>query len=69
MFNIGAAKVVRPWGAVAGGPYLVFTASASNVINRTNYADFNGVVTSPLFGVANRALDPRRVELGARLAF
>ena len=69
VLNVGAAKVVRPWGSVGSSPYLVFNLSASNILNRTNYADFNGVVTSPSFGVANRALDPRRVELGARLAF
>ena len=37
--------------------------------NRVNFADFNGVVTSPLFGAANRALNPRRIELSARFGF
>lgn len=43
--------------------------SAENSTNRVNFADFNGVLTSSLFGVANRALNPRRIELTARFAF
>jgi len=49
--------------------YVIISASAENVTNRINYVDFNGVVTSPLFGIANRALNPRRVELSARFGF
>ena len=47
----------------------MFIISAENVTNRVNFADFNGVVTSPLFGAPNRALNPRRIELAARFAF
>ena len=49
--------------------YVIISASAENVTNRINYVDFNGVVTSPLFGIANRALNPRRIELSARFGF
>ena len=38
------------------GPYVMFTISADNLTNYTNYVDFNGVVTSPRFGQPNRAL-------------
>ena len=41
----------------------------SNLLNRTNYAPFNGVLTSPYFGTANRALNKRRVTLTARYDF
>ena len=41
----------------------------SNLLNRTNYAGFNGVLTSPYFGTANRALNKRRVTLTARYDF
>jgi hypothetical protein len=41
----------------------------SNLLDRTNYAPFNGVVTSPYFGTANRALNKRRVTLTARYDF
>ena len=72
MLNVGLAKTVRLAPspvARASGPYVIFTISAENITNRTNFTTFNGVVTSPLFGIANRALNPRRVELSARLGF
>jgi hypothetical protein len=67
--NVGVAKVMRPWSLDASGPSVMFIASAENITNRVNFSDFNGVVTSPLFGRPNRALNPRRVELAARFAF
>ena len=67
--NVGVAKVLRPWSLDASGPSVMFIASAENITNRVNFSDFNGVVTSPLFGRPNRALNPRRVELAARFAF
>ena len=73
VLNVGLAKTVRLAASAANrcpaGPYVIFTVSAENITNRTNFTDFNGVVTSPLFGVANRALNPRRVELAARVGF
>jgi hypothetical protein len=39
------------------------------VVNAVNFTDFNGVVTSPLFGQPNRGFNPRRIELVARLGF
>jgi hypothetical protein len=41
----------------------------SNLLNRTNYAGFNGVLTSPYFGTANRALNKRRVTVTLRYDF
>jgi hypothetical protein len=71
--NVGVGKkfVLGHSTSSVGGttPYVIVTASAANVTNRVNYADFNGVVTSPLFGTANRALPPRRIELAARVGF
>jgi hypothetical protein len=43
--------------------------SISNLLNRTNYAPYNGVLTSPFFGTANRALNKRRLTLSARYDF
>ena len=43
--------------------------SISNLTNRTNYAPYNGVLTSPFFGTANRALNKRRITLSARYDF
>jgi hypothetical protein len=71
--NVGLAKVIRftdPARASAGSaPYAILGISAENITNRVNFAEFNGVVSSPLFGTANRALNPRRVEMSVRFGF
>jgi hypothetical protein len=40
-----------------------------NVLNRTNFGEFNGVLSSPLFGRPNRANFGRRIYLGVSLNF
>jgi hypothetical protein len=70
--NVGVSKMIRSDIGPAGqrmGPYVVFTVSAENLTNRVNFVDFNGVVTSPFFGTANRALNARRIELAVRVGF
>jgi hypothetical protein len=42
---------------------------AFNVFNQTNLTNFNGVVSSPLFGQPNSARPPRRIEIGTRFTF
>jgi hypothetical protein len=71
VLNAGVAKTLRFGGAAGGGvrPYLIVSANVENVTNHINFVDFNGVVTSPLFGTPNRALNPRRVEIAARFGF
>jgi outer membrane receptor protein involved in Fe transport len=48
---------------------LTFSADVYNVINRTNFIEFNNVATSPKFGLPNRAADARRFQLGMSLSF
>ncbi|HEV8482696.1 MAG TPA: carboxypeptidase regulatory-like domain-containing protein [Blastocatellia bacterium] len=48
---------------------LTFSANIENLINHTNFAGFNGVLRSPFFGKANRALGARRIDVGLRFAF
>lgn len=48
---------------------LVLDANIENVFNRTNLNGFNGVLTSPSFGRANRALNGRRVEFALSFSF
>ncbi len=48
---------------------LTFSLDVFNLLNHTNFGEFNGVVTSPLFGRPNRANDPRRIHLGVSLSF
>jgi hypothetical protein len=70
--NAGLAKTLRFGGdAHPSGTqrYVVFSVNGLNLTNRVNYTQFNGVVTSPLFGTANRAQDARRFELSARIGF
>lgn len=52
----------------AGGRHytLVFDASAANLLNHANFFGYNGVLTTPLFSVPNRALDGRKVEFALR---
>jgi len=68
LLNAGVAKTVR-FGSGATRRYIIVSASAENLINYVNFTDFNGVVTSPLFGQPNRALNPRRIELAVRFGF
>jgi len=67
VLNAGVAKTLRFGGAARR--YVIVSASAENLTNYVNYTDFNGVVTSPLFGQPNRALNPLRIELAARFGF
>ncbi|HXG83405.1 MAG TPA: TonB-dependent receptor [Pyrinomonadaceae bacterium] len=48
---------------------LTFSADIFNLLNRTNFGEFNGVLSSPFFGRPNRANDARRVNLGVSLSF
>jgi hypothetical protein len=48
---------------------LTLGANVRNILNHTNLAGFSGVLSSPRFGTANRALAARRVELTLRFSF
>ncbi|MBA3632658.1 MAG: TonB-dependent receptor [Acidobacteria bacterium] len=48
---------------------LTFSADVFNLLNRTNFGEFNGVLSSPFFGRPNRARDARRINLGVSLSF
>ncbi len=48
---------------------LTFSVDVFNLLNHTNFGEFNGVVTSPLFGRPNRSNDARRINLGVSLSF
>lgn len=48
---------------------IKFYASITNVFNQTNFINFVGVQTSPLFGQPVSANRPRRVETGIRFYF
>src|SRR5262249_30863448 len=57
-------------GSGANHRYTVtFSVNVNNIINHTNLAQFNGVLGTPLFGLANAATGARRVELALRFNF
>jgi outer membrane receptor protein involved in Fe transport len=51
------------------GPRLTLGVDAFNVLNRVNYQNFVGALTSPFFGRAVATLPPRRLQLSARFQF
>jgi hypothetical protein len=55
--------------ASTGRHRLVFTLSATNLANRTNFGGYSGVMTSPFFLQPTSAAAPRRLELGMSLRF
>ena len=56
-------------GADGARVRLEFYVSAQNLTNRANYTGFSGVVTSPFFGRPTNVLNPRKVQMGARVSF
>jgi carboxypeptidase family protein len=67
-------------GGFAGGPggffgdarhkyNMTLSINVRNLLNTTNLSNFNGVLTSPFFGTANRALESRRIEASLRFNF
>jgi hypothetical protein len=59
---------------ISGGPSdkryrLDFYVSGQNLLNRTNYTAFSGVLTSPLFGDPIAAAQARRLQAGLRFGF
>lgn len=75
VFRFGAPEQsnnrrARRDAAASRGRYnLTLDVDVRNLTNRANLAGYNGVLTSPLFGRANRALGARRIQLGLRFSF
>jgi hypothetical protein len=51
------------------GQRFYFTVNVENVFNAHRLFASNGVVTSPVFGLPNQALNPRHVEFTIRYSF
>jgi Carboxypeptidase regulatory-like domain len=78
----GGAQVVIVSGGAGGGMApgfgggpsdrrfrIEFYASAQNLLNRTNFSAYSGVLASPLFGQPIGASTARRVQTGIRFSF
>lgn len=50
-------------------PRLTVSVDAFNAVNRVNYQNFVGALSSPFFGRPVATLPPRRLQLGARFQF
>ncbi len=48
---------------------LTVSVDVYNLLNHANFGEFVGVITSPLFGRANSAERPRRINLEVRFSF
>jgi hypothetical protein len=48
---------------------MTFTVQVQNLINHTQYNSYSGTMTSPFFGKASNARNPRQIELGLRFNF
>ncbi len=50
-------------------PAFTVSVDAFNLLNRVNYQNFVGALTSPFFGQAVGSLPPRRLQIGGRFQF
>jgi hypothetical protein len=68
-FTVDATATKTFMASPASTRRTTIMLGVSNLLNRTNYAAFNGVLTSPYFGTANRALNKRRITVTVRYDF
>jgi hypothetical protein len=50
-------------------PSWMVSLDAFNILNRANYQNYLGALSSPLFGKPASALPPRRLQAGFRFQF
>jgi len=56
-------------GRSPGVPRMSFVVNIQNLLNNQQLNGFSGVMTSPFFGRANSARNPRQIEVGLRFNF
>lgn len=66
---ISRAFQLRAAGTTGGATRGTVGVTSTNLTNHVHFAPFNGVIASPFFGRANRALNPRRITFGAQIDF
>ncbi len=78
--GMGGGGGMRGGGAGGGGFFgdggggrskynITLSVSANNILNHTNFPGYSGVVTSPFFGISNKALPARRIDASLRFSF
>jgi hypothetical protein len=68
LFAFNRPSPDRAAGNPAGGN-LEFFAQAENVLNRVNFTNYAGTMTSRLFGQPTASSQARRVQVGANFRF
>lgn len=68
-FPGGGMGMMRGGGPGNSRVSVELYVQAFNVLNETNLTNYNGVLSSPLYGTAGAALPPRRIEIGTRVVF
>ena len=57
-------------GGAEGARYsLQLQAQVTNILNKVNFGQYGGTLTSPYFGISNSSAPGRQVELSARFSF
>ncbi len=57
-------------GGAEGARYsLQVQAQVTNILNKVNFGQYGGTLTSPYFGIANSSAPGRQIELSARFSF
>jgi hypothetical protein len=59
----------RQFNQQNNGPTVTFNLQFQNLLNHTQLNGYSGTMTSPFFGKANNARNPRQIEAGLRLNF
>lgn len=65
----GGPMMARAFGDVRHKYSLTFNVNVNNLLNHTNFRNYNGVLTSPFFGRSNNVDNARRIELSLRFGF
>lgn len=57
-------------GGAEGARYsLQLQAQVTNILNKVNFGQYGGTLTSPYFGISNSSAPGRQIELSARFSF
>jgi hypothetical protein len=67
--DLRASREIKLGGGGKDPRAVIFGVDAFNVLNRVNYSNFVGTLSSPLFGQPVGARAPRQLQFSARIKF
>lgn len=67
--GFGGGGMRGGFGGVRNKYSLTVDVRANNLFNHVNYGNYNGVLTSPFFGISNFTFQPRKIEASLRFGF